>query len=212
MSVIDLQYLLELAKNVIDQYGYPGIFFISLLSSLIVFVPVPYFIPLIIAALELDPTIVALLSAVGASIAKMIVFRVSYYGGKLVDENTRKRMRPFEILVSRYGWFAAFLAAATPVPDDLIYIPLGFVRYNIYKFGISLFVGKLLLALTMTWGSRLSSPYIQLLIEQVRDPASALLVTVGLIAASVITIFAIVKLDWEKLLGGWIPSRNRDTI
>ena len=208
MNIINLEFLLQLANSLIDQYGYSGIFIISLLASLIVFVPVPYFVPLIIAALKLDPTLVALLSSVGATIAKIIIFRLSYYGGKLVNEQTRKRMRPFEILVSRYGWLASFLAAATPLPDDLIYIPLGFVRYNIYKFGISIFAGKFLLALIMAWGSRASASYVELFIEQVRDPTSALLVTVGLIAASTIIILAIMRLNWEKVLGRWISSNS----
>ena len=208
MNIINLEFLLQLANSLIDQYGYSGIFIISLLASLIVFVPVPYFVPLIIAALKLDPTLVALLSSMGATIAKITIFRFSYYGGKLVNEQTRKRMRPFEILVSRYGWLASFLAAATPLPDDLIYIPLGFVRYNIYKFGISLFAGKFLLALIMAWGSRASASYVELFIDQVRGPTSALLVTVGLIAASTIIILAIMRLNWEKILGRWISSNG----
>lgn len=208
MDIIDLEFLLQLSNSLIEQYGYPGIFIISLLSSLIVFVPVPYFVPLIIAALRLDPTLVALLSSAGATISKIIIFRLSYYGGKLVNEQTRKRMKPFEILVSRYGWLASFIAAATPLPDDLVYIPLGFVRYNIYKFGISLFAGKFLLALIMAWGSRLSAPYVELLIDQIRDPTSAFLVTISLIAGSAITIIAIMKLNWEKVLGRWIPSSS----
>lgn len=206
MSVISLDFLVDLAKNVIGQYGYPGIFAISFFSSLLVFVPVPYFIVVIFAAIELDPTIVALLSATGASLAKVVIFRVSYFGGKVVDDNTRRRMRPFEILVSRYGWLASFLAAATPIPDDLIYVPLGFVKYKLWKFAVSLFAGKLLLTLVMTWGSRLSLPYLELLVEQVRDPLSALLVTLGLLTSSAIVILAILKLDWEKLLGPWIKE------
>ncbi len=208
MNIIDLQFLLDLAKAYIDQYGFPAIFFISLLSSLIVFIPIPYFVPLAVAALQLDPTLVALTSTIGAVIAKVIIFRVSYYGGKIVNDKTRKRMHPFEILVSRYGWLASFLAAATPIPDDLIYIPLGFVRYSLWKFMVSLFAGKFLLTFAMAWGSRLSFPYVQLLIDQVRDPISALLVTIGFIAGSVIIILAIIKLNWEKLLARWISEEK----
>lgn len=211
MNVIDLQFLLDLAKAYIEQYGFPAIFVISLLSSLIVFVPIPYFVPLAVAALELDPTLVALISTIGAVIAKVIIFKASYYGGKIVSDQTRKRMRPFEILVSRYGWLASFLAAATPIPDDLIYIPLGFVRYSLWKFTVSLFAGKFLLTFAMAWGSRLSFPYVQLLIDQVREPISALLVTIGFIAGSAIIILALIKLDWEKLLARWI-SEEKDLV
>ena len=54
--------------------------------------------------------------------------------GKLSKKKTRKRMRPFERLVKRYGAGAAFFAAATPIPDDLVYVPLGLAKYNPTSF------------------------------------------------------------------------------
>ena len=43
-------------------------------------------------------------------------------------------MKPFQKLVKRYGGSAAFVAAATPIPDDLVYIPLGLAKYNPKRF------------------------------------------------------------------------------
>ena len=36
-------------------------------------------------------------------------------------------MLPLQRLLSKYGWGGAFVAALTPIPDDLVYIPLGLV-------------------------------------------------------------------------------------
>ena len=59
-----------------NNLGYFGIFIISFLGSIIVFVPVPYFPILITSALDkhLDPNIISISSATGAVTAKMIIF------------------------------------------------------------------------------------------------------------------------------------------
>jgi membrane protein DedA with SNARE-associated domain len=33
-------------------------------------------------------------------------------------------------LLSRYGWMGVFIAASTPIPDDIVYIPLGLAKYS----------------------------------------------------------------------------------
>jgi membrane protein YqaA with SNARE-associated domain len=56
--------------------GYLGIFVISFVGNIIVFVPIPYFPILIGAAFnkQLDPNLISLSSAVGAVTAKLIIF------------------------------------------------------------------------------------------------------------------------------------------
>ena len=55
-------------------------------------------------------------------------------------------MRPFERLVKKYGAAAAFFAAATPMPDDIIFIPLGLAKYNPKRFFAATLAGKLVLS------------------------------------------------------------------
>ena len=56
--------------------GYEGIFVISFVGSIIIFVPIPYFPILIGAAFnkQLDPNLISLSSALGAVTAKIIIF------------------------------------------------------------------------------------------------------------------------------------------
>ena len=91
----------------------------------------------------------AILSALTATAAKQIIFFVSYGGRKIISEKTRKRMRPFERLVKNMVQAAAFFAAATPIPDDLIYVPLGLAKYNPKKFFIATLTGKFVLSYTL---------------------------------------------------------------
>ena len=47
------------------------------------------------------------------------------------------------ILLNRFGFLAAFIAAVTPLPDDWAAIPLAIVGFNIVKFTLGFLVGKL---------------------------------------------------------------------
>ncbi len=109
---------------IMNSYGYLGIFGVSFLGSLIVFMPIPYFILVILASVNpfFDPTLIGIISAIGATIAKVIIFQASYTGSKFMSKSTENRLKPFMRLVSKYGGIAAFLAAVTPLPDDLIYV------------------------------------------------------------------------------------------
>jgi membrane protein DedA with SNARE-associated domain len=66
--------------------------------------------------------------------AKILIFYISYYGNNLLKVGTKKRILPLQRFLSRYGWLGAFIAALTPIPDDLVYIPLGLAKYGSLKF------------------------------------------------------------------------------
>ncbi|MGH9921687.1 MAG: DedA family protein, partial [Nitrososphaerales archaeon] len=96
-----------------ESLGYLGLLALSFFGSVIIFLPVPFII--LLATMSLDPTfsphLLALVSAVGATGGKMIVFYGSYYGRRILKDETKRRMRPLQKLVSRYGWPATFIAA-----------------------------------------------------------------------------------------------------
>ena len=85
------------------ELGYIGILLISFVSSLIPFIPIPYFV-LITASFNtnFNPHMISIISALGIVGAKMIIFFISYYGRKILSDKTKKRMRPLQNLVSRH--------------------------------------------------------------------------------------------------------------
>ncbi len=198
--------------SIMQTYGYLGIFWVSLLGSLLVFVPMPYFFLVVLASVNstFDPTAIGIVSAIGATTAKVIIFEASYTGSKLMSRTTEERLKPFMKLVSRYGGVAAFLAALTPLPDDLVYIPLGLARYGLLKFIAYTLSGKILFTLIIAWGSRLSIDYISVFIEGASDPTGVLLIASAFIAVAVLTVYMIMKLDWAKVLGRWFPWTLED--
>jgi membrane protein DedA with SNARE-associated domain len=191
-----------------DDFGYLGILLISFLGSIIVFVPIPFFPVLVTAAFNknLDPHIIALSSAIGSVVAKLIIFYGSYYGRKILSSTTKKRMIPLQRLLSKYGWPGAFVAALTPIPDDIVYIPLGLAKYNPVKFAIATFAGKLILSEIIVWGSVfLGRPFIQSVVSETTDVPYLVAGAVLSIIVLGILIYISLKIDWAKIIGKWFP-------
>jgi len=123
-----------------------------------------------------------------------------------MNEKTRKRMRPFERLVKRYGAAAAFVAAATPIPDDLIYVPLGLSRYNPKRFFIATLTGKIVLSYSIvlishSLGFSLIEPYL----KDIHDMNTIYIGIIIFVVMMTAAIVLLLRLDWQRILGRFAP-------
>ena len=190
------------------EVGYLGLGLVNFFGSLVPFVPLPGFLLLATMSVgnQYDLHVLALLSAVTATVAKQIIFYVSYGGRRIINEKTRKRMRPFERLVKRYGAAAAFVAAATPIPDDLVYVPLGLARYNPARFFVATLTGKIVLSYIIVLVSHhLGISLIEPFLEDVHDatPVYIGIAVFGITMTSVVVL--LLRLDWQRILGKFAP-------
>ncbi|MHA7646988.1 VTT domain-containing protein [Nitrosopumilus sp. S4] len=199
------------------EVGYLSLSLVNFFGSLVPFVPLPGFLLLATMAVgdQFDLHVLALLSAITATVAKQIIFYVSYGGRKIINEKTRKRMRPFERLVKRYGAGAAFFAAATPIPDDLVYVPLGLAKYNPKRFFIATLTGKIVLSYVIVFVSHyLGLSLVEPFIEDIDDatPIYVGIIIFGVMMTAVIVL--LLRLDWQRILGKFAPwtldENNKD--
>jgi membrane protein DedA with SNARE-associated domain len=191
-----------------SEVGYIALSLVSFFGSLIPFVPIPSFVVLATMAVgdQFNLHILAISAAVTATVAKQIIFYVSYGGGRIISEKTRKRMRPFERLVKKYGGAVAFIAAATPIPDDLVYIPLGLAKYNPKRFFLATLAGKFVLSyIIVIIAHFVGLSILDPLLENIEDTST---IYIGMIAFAVILtiiVILLIRLDWEKILGKFAP-------
>jgi len=198
------------------EVGYIGLALVSFIGSLIPFVPVPSFILLATMSVgeQFDLHILALVSAFTATIAKQIIFYASYGGRRMISEKTKKRMRPFQKLVKRYGGAAAFVAAATPIPDDMVYIPLGLAKYNPKRFFIATLSGKIVLCYIIVLISHYTGlSILEPILEDIDDPLAiyAGMIVFGAIMTAIVIL--LLRLDWARILGRiapWTLDDNED--
>lgn len=191
-----------------NEIGYIGLTLVSFFGSLVPFVPLPSFLLLATMSVgeKFDLHLLAIISAVAATGAKVIVFSVSYEGRRIISEKSRKRMRPFERLVKRYGAGAAFFAAATPMPDDLIYVPLGLAKYSPKRFFIATLTGKILLSYVIVFVSHyMGLELVEPVLENVQD-VTMVYIGIAIFAAMMTSVvILLLRLDWHKIMGKFAP-------
>ena len=190
------------------EVGYLGLTIVSFFGSLIPFVPIPSFVLVATMAVgeQFDIHILVVIAALTSTAAKQIIFYVSYGGRKIISEKTKKRMMPFQKLVKRYGGSAAFVAAATPIPDDLVYIPLGLAKYNPKRFFVATLLGKFVLYYVIVLISHyMGLSLLEPVLREINDPLPVYIGIIALGVAMTVVVILLLRLNWEKILGRIAP-------
>jgi len=195
------------------EVGYLGLTIVSFFGSLIPFVPIPSFVLVATMAVgeQFDIHILDIIAALTSTAAKQIIFYVSYGGRKIISEKTKKRMKPFQKLVKRYGGSAAFVAAATPIPDDLVYIPLGLAKYNPKRFFVATLLGKIVLYYVIVLISHyMGLSLLEPILQDIEDPLPVYIGIIILGLAMTITVILLLRLNWERILSRVAPWTLED--
>ena len=195
------------------EVGYLGLTLVSFFGSLIPFVPIPSFVLVatMAAGEQFDIHALVLIAALTSTAAKQIIFYASYGGRKIISEKTKKRMKPFQKLVKRYGASAAFVAAATPIPDDLVYIPLGLAKYNPKRFFVATLSGKFVLYYVIALISHyMGLSLLEPVLQGIDDPLPVYIGIIALGAAMTIVVILLLRLNWERILGRVAPWTLED--
>ena len=194
-------WLLDNMKTFAHDYSYLGIFIISFIGSVSVVFPVPYTIVIYFMGAVLNPVFIAISSGLGSALGEFSGYTLGYYGRAVVSEERRRKMNYMVKLFDRYGPAAIFFFALTPLPDDLLFIPLGVMRYPFWKAFIPALLGKTVMSFVLAYAGQQSIE----LIEKVFG-GSGLLGTGITIALLVVIIVAMIKIDWERLFEKYVDN------
>jgi len=140
----------ELAFN----YGYLGVFVISILGSLIPFIPLPYLFIVVILSRVLNPLLLGTLAGLGGAIGKITSYAIGRAGYGLLGQERKKQMDSMRELIGRYGYLGVFIFAVTPLPDDVYYVPMGMARLDFWKFLTASAAGKVVLGILTAYLGR----------------------------------------------------------
>ena len=195
------QWMLEFAQ----QFSYLGVFIISFIGSVSVVFPIPYTIVIFFLGSVLDPFFVAVSGGLGAALGEFSGYALGYYGRAAVSEKRRRKMDYMVKLFDRHGPIAIFLFALTPLPDDLLFIPLGVMRYTFWKAFIPALLGKTLMTFILAYSGQQSIELIMTLFG-----GSGLLGTVITSALLIVIIVAMIRIDWEKLFEKHVGGKKVD--
>jgi membrane protein DedA with SNARE-associated domain len=188
-----------------EQFGYLGVFVMSFVGSASVIFPIPYTIVIFFLGGVLDPFFVAISGGLGAALGEFSGYALGYYGRSVVNKERQKKMGYMVKLFDKYGPAAIFIFALTPLPDDLLFIPLGVMRYPFVKAFVPSLLGKTLMTFILAYSGQQSIDLILAVFGE-----SGWLGTVITAALLIIIIVAMVKIDWEKLFEKHVANKESD--
>jgi membrane protein YqaA with SNARE-associated domain len=196
--------VLEWMEQFALQFGYLGVFIISFVGSVSVIFPIPYTIVIYIIGSFLDPFFVAVSGGLGSALGEFSGYTLGYYGRTIISEERQRKMDYMLKVFNRYGPVAIFLFALTPLPDDLLFIPLGVMRYPFWKAFIPALLGKTLMTFILAYSGQQSIQIIRTLFGE-----AGLLGTIVTTILLIFVIVAIIKIDWEKLFQKYVHPEKK---
>lgn len=125
--------------------GLFGIFLINFFGSATLFLPAPAIASVFAGGVIYSPMLVAILSALGASLGDMIGFFLGYSGKQIFLKKDHKWYGLLKDVFQRFGGIIVFLFAFIPNPlFDGVGIIAGAFSYPPRRFFIFLLAGRLL--------------------------------------------------------------------
>jgi len=186
--------------DTIVEYSYFGIFLLLIgINAAPILMPPTWIVLSSFFALDssLDPLLLALVGATGATIGRLILKNLSGFFRRFVGKEQKSNLDVIGNFLNRkkFGYvLTSFLFAATPLPSNMLFVAYGMMRAK----SIGLYIGF--------WYGRLVSYYIMITIsESVLTPFLQLFEDkiIGIIVADIVGIGSVIFftcINWQVLL------------
>lgn len=182
-------------NDLVSTYGYLGAFFISIFGNFTVFFPVPFVLTIYAFGATLNPLLLGLVCGLGSTVGEFSAYLIGVGGRRVLHDRYKKQLETAKKLVEKYGVAVIFLFALLPLPDDLILIPLGMMRFNLKRAIAAMFAGKFLMCTLVAYAGRYSYSIIRDIFASSGWQGGVL--STGLM---VVFIYAMLKIDWSKFI------------
>ena len=206
-----LQQLVEWMQQLAQNYGYFGIFLISLIGALSIFFPLPYTVVIFTLGGLFDPFLIAIAAGLGSAVGEFSGYLLGFYGRKVISPERRRKMEFMVKVFDRFGPITIFLFALTPLPDDLLFIPLGIMHYNLLRAFIPALIGKMSMNFIVAYSGRYAIQIIRDIFGERSDWIAVLLggfLGIGLLIIVMVVMF---KVDWEKVFMKYVEEKEKKT-
>jgi len=197
--------LLKLA----EALSYLGVFLVSFIGAVSIFYPVPYALIIVWMGARANSFFgvffVAIAGGLGSAIGELFGYTLGYYGRAIISKERQRKMDYMLKVFNRYGPLAIFIFALTPLPDDLLFIPLGMLRYKLLKVFIPCLLGKLSMSFILAYGGQVFKSIIEILFG-----GSGWLTAIVTSVLLILIMIAMLKIDWEKIFEKHVAKEKAD--
>jgi membrane protein DedA with SNARE-associated domain len=160
-----MEFLSGFCIDIISTIGYPGVFFLMVLESMIVPIPSELVMPFagfLISRGDFSFLFVIIASSLGSIVGSLISYYIGKYGGnRLVMRYGKYLLLDAEDLLRTEEWFnkrgeyTIFISRFIPVVRHLISIPAGIGNMNLKRFTIYTITGASLWNFILTYSGYL---------------------------------------------------------
>ena len=200
------QWLISLSET----QGYVGGFVAAFLANFSIVIPIPYTVVIVlIAATGINPLLLGIVSGLGAGIGESSSYFLGYFGQSLTKDIYKRNLAVLRRLIAKKRWYVyiiLFLIGATPIPDDIFIVPLGFLRYGFFQMLLPVAIGKMVITILLSIFGRYSNVAMAL----VGSNQSGLTSNTLTLVASVLAVYAMLKVNWDRL-GDRLVGEEGDT-
>ena len=137
--------------QLVNDYGYFGAFLASLIGNLTVIIPTPYAFVITALGSSLNPFILGIVCGLGATLGEISAYYVGRAGRVALNDEQKKRVNIVNKLLDKYGAWILIIFAVTPLPDDILLLPMGVMKYDVKTILVNLLIGKTILALILAY-------------------------------------------------------------
>lgn len=134
----------------VERFGYFGVFLVSALSGFNVVVPIPIssFFPVFLEA-GFHPSITIAAISLGMIVGDIFGYALGRSGRSIIKEKKDRRFFAFiENLEKKHRFlpygFLAIYAAFIPLPNELVVIPMAFLKFRFQYMILALFLGNII--------------------------------------------------------------------
>ena len=186
--------------DTIVEYSYFGIFLLLIgINAAPILMPPTWIVLSSFFALDssLDPLLLALVGATGATIGRLILKNLSGFFRRFVGKEQKSNLDAIGNFLNRkkFGYvLTSFLFAATPLPSNMLFVAYGMMRAKSIGLYFGFWLGRVLSYYIMiTISSVVLTPFLELFEDKI----------IGILVADVVGIGTVVIftcINWQTLL------------
>lgn len=138
-------FLIPIDPERLRVLGYGGIFLITLLGAMTLFIPGPTIIAAFLIGSALNPLLVSLFAGLGSAIGETTGYTAGYATRALIRDPGEKAVWYWKVLnwMLRYPFLTLFVISAIPnFITDISGLIAGRIRYPYWRFLLATFLGK----------------------------------------------------------------------
>jgi membrane protein DedA with SNARE-associated domain len=186
--------------DIIVEYSYFGIFLLLIgINAAPILMPPTWIVLSSFFALDssLDPLLLALVGATGATIGRLILKNLSGFFRRFVGKEQKSNLDAIGNFLNRkkFGYvLTSFLFAATPLPSNMLFVAYGMMKAKSIGLYFGFWLGRVLSYYIMiTISSFVLTPFLELFEDKI----------IGILVADVVGIGTVVIftcINWQILL------------